>query len=67
MHPVGFSDRKLSQGKFKYDVFDKEMLAIVHSMNKWRRFLQVAAHKTILYSDHLNLTYFKTAVILNGR
>jgi hypothetical protein len=43
------------------------MLAIVFSLWKWRYFLQGAYHKTIIYSDHQNLTDFKTAVSLNRR
>jgi hypothetical protein len=43
------------------------MLAIVFSLRKWCYFLQGAYHKTILHSDHQNLTYFMTAVSLNRR
>jgi len=43
------------------------MLAVVFCLKKWRYFLQGAEHKTIVYSDHQNLTYFKTAVSLNRR
>jgi hypothetical protein len=67
LHPVSFISRKLSQAELNYDVFDKEMLAIVFSLRKWRYFLQGAEHKTIIYSDHQNLTSFKTAVSLNRR
>jgi len=67
LHPVSFMSRKLSQAEFNYDVYDKEMLGIVFSLRKWRYFLQGAQHKTIIYSDHQNLTYFKMAVSLNRR
>jgi hypothetical protein len=67
LHPVDFISRKLSQPELNYDVFDKQMLAIVFSLRKWSYFLQGAEHKTIVYSDHQNLTYFKTAVSLNRR
>jgi hypothetical protein len=67
LHPVSFISRKLSQAEFNYDIFDKKMLAIVFALRKWRYFLQGAEHKTIVYSDHQNLTYFKTAVSLNRR
>jgi hypothetical protein len=67
LHPVSFISRKLSQAELNYDVFDKEMLAIVFSLRKWRYFLQGAEHKSIVYSDQNNLTYFKTAVSLNRR
>jgi hypothetical protein len=66
-HPVSFISRILSQAELNYHAFDKEMLAIVFSLRKWRYFLQGAEHKTIVYSDHQNFTYFKTAVALNRR
>jgi len=67
LHPVSLICRKLTPAELNYDVHDKEMLAIVFSIRKWRHFLQGAEHKTIIYSDHHNLTYFKTAVSLNRR
>jgi len=67
LYPVSSISRKLSLAEFNYDVFDKEMLAVVFSLKKWRYFLPGAEHKTIVYSDHQNLTYFKTTVSLNRR
>jgi hypothetical protein len=67
LHPVNFISRKLSQAELNYDVYDKEMLAIVVSLRKWCYFLQGAYHETIVHSDHQNLTYFMTAVSLNRR
>jgi len=67
LHPVSFISRKQSAPELNYDVFDNEMLAIVVSLRKWRYFLQGVQHKTIIYSNHQNLTYFKTAVSLNRR
>ena len=67
LHPVSFISKKLSQAELNYDVFDKEMLAIVFSLRKWRYILQGAEHKTIVYSDHQNHTNFKTAISSNRR
>ena len=67
LRPVSFISRNLSQPEHNYDVFDKEMLAIVFSLRKWRYFLQGTQHKTVVYSDHQNLTYFTTAVSINRR
>jgi transposase InsO family protein len=67
IHPVRFTSRKLSPAEMNYDVYDKEMLAVVFSLNKNRHYLQGAVHKTTIYSDHQNLTYFKSAVLLNRR
>jgi len=67
IRPVSLISRKLNPVELNYDVYDKEMLAIVYSLKKWRHFLQGAMHKTIIYSDHQNLTYFKSTVILIRR
>ena len=65
IHPVRFMSRKLNPAELNYNVYDKEMLAIVFSFTKCRHFLQGATHKTIVYSDHQNLTYYQSAVVLN--
>jgi len=67
LHPVSFISRKLSPPELNYDVFDKEMLAVLFSLKTWRYVLQGAEHKMIVYPDHQNLTYFKTPVSLNRR
>jgi len=67
VHPVRFISRKLSQAEMNYDVYDKEMLAIVFSLQKDRHYLPGAEVETTIYSDHQNVTYFKTAVLLNRR
>jgi len=41
------------------------MLAIVYFLKKWKHSLQGATHKTIIYTDHQNLTYIKSAVVFN--
>jgi len=67
IHPVRCVLTKLNSAELNYDVYDKEMLAVVHSLNKSRHFLQEAIHKTTIYSDHQNLKYFKTAILMNQR
>jgi len=67
IHPIRFVFRKLNPAELNYDVYDKEMLAVVFSLRKNRHYLQGAVHETTIYSDHQNLTYFKTAVLLNRR
>jgi hypothetical protein len=67
IHPVMFLSRKITDAKFNDDVFDKEMLAIVYALEKWRQFLQCLEFKTTIFSDHQNLSYFTTKVILNRR
>jgi len=67
IHPVRFTSRKLTPAELNYDVYDKEMLAVVFSLNKNRHYLQGAEHKTTIYSDHQNLTYFQSTPLMNRR
>jgi len=67
IHPVRFVSRKLTPAELIYDVYDKEMLAIVFSLRKNCHYLQGAEHTTTIFSDHQNLTYFKSTILLNRR
>jgi len=67
LHPIGFASRKLNPAELNYDVYNKEMLAVVYYFKFWRHFLEGAEIKTRVLSDHQNLVYFKTAVTLNRR
>jgi len=65
LHRVSNISSKLSPTELNYDIFDKELLAIVFSLKKWMPFLQGAEHKMIVYYNPQNLSYFKTAISLN--
>ena len=67
IHPVRLVSRKLNPAELNYDVYDKKILAVVFSLRKNRHYLQGAEHKTTIFSDHQNLTYFNTVVLLNRR
>jgi hypothetical protein len=67
IHPVVFISNKFSPAELNYQIYDKEMLAIVYPMKQWRCYLQGAIHTTIVYSDHMNLQYFKETNQLNRR
>jgi len=67
IHPCAALSRKLSPAEFNYDVLDKEMLAIVYALQKWRHYVLGTEHKTIVLMDHQNLEYFTKKVKLNRR
>jgi len=66
-HPIAYWSRKLTAAELNYDIYDKELLAIVEAFKEWRIYLQGAAHQTQVYSDHKNLLYFTTTKELNRR
>ena len=67
LHPVAYYSRKLSPAELNYEIYDKEMLAIVEAFKEWRHYLEGAQHKITVYSDHKNLEYFTKTKTLNRR
>ena len=65
--PVVFYSRKLIGTKEQYEIYDKEMLAIVECLKQWRVHLSGAAVQTRVFTDHKNLEYFTTMKVLNKR
>ena len=43
------------------------MLAIMEALEDWRQYLLGAKHRVEVWTDHLNLTYFRQAQKLNRR
>ena len=48
-------------------VYDRELLGIIQALEKWRHYIQGSGHTTIIFPDHKNLMYFRTAQKLNNR
>ena len=67
LHPIAYYSRKLKPAEINYEIYDKEMLAIVDSFTHWRHYLEDAKHKTLVLTDHKNLEYFLDAKKLNRR
>src|SRR5467141_3473802 len=66
-HPVAFLSKSLSLVERNYEIHDKEMLAIIRSLQEWRHFVEGADHPCEILTDHKNLEYFMTAKQLNRR
>lgn len=64
---IAYYSRKLTPAELNYDIHDKELLAIVASMEQWRAYLEGAKHVVTVYTDHKNLLYFTTTKVLNRR
>jgi len=53
--------------EWNYEIYDKEMLAIIRALEEWRHFLEGATHPVEIWTDHKNLEYFMMAKKLNHR
>ncbi len=58
-HPVAYYSTTLSETERNYDIYDKELLAVVKSLRHWRTYLAGAPHQIVIHTDHSNLLYWK--------
>ena len=65
--PIAFLSRTMQPAERNYEIYDKELLAIVEALAKWRQYLLDAAETFKIWTDHENLKYFQEPHKLNGR
>ena len=53
-----YFSKKLLPAERNYDVFDKELMAILYALCHWRRYLQGTETPVTIFSDHKNLFTF---------
>jgi len=66
-HPVAFFSKSLDIHERNYKIYDKELLAVIRGLEEYRHHLKGHPHKTEIWSDHQNLTFFRTAQKLTRR
>jgi hypothetical protein len=68
-HPVAYYSHIMSSAELNYDIHDKEMLAIIKSLEEWRPELVRLQREDRfeILSDHRALEYFMTTKKLNAR
>jgi hypothetical protein len=64
-HPLAYESRKLRGPELLYNIYDKEMLAIMHALAKFRQYLVGA--RFVVKSDHNSLKYLLEQKDLNER
>lgn len=67
LHPVAFFSRKLIPAECNYDIYDKELMAIVRAFEEWRAELEGTGMPVQVISDHKNLQHFMTTKRLSRR
>lgn len=66
-HPCAYISKTFSPTERNYEIYDRELLAIIRALEEWRHYIQGSPHTTIVLSDHKNLTYYREARKLNRR
>ena len=56
---VGFMSDSMSPPKRNYEIYDKELLAIICALKKWRKQLLSTDEDFEVWTDHKNLQYFQ--------
>ena len=64
-HPVAYYSKKLILPELNYNIYNKELLAIVTVLKKWRVFLYKIAELFIIKTDYKNLIKILTTKELN--
>lgn len=67
LRPVAYFSAKHSAQQCNYEIYDKELLAIIKCMEEWRPELQGTAEPFEIVTDHKNLQYFMTTKALSQR
>ena len=65
--PIAFRSQSLTPAERNYEIYDKEMLAIMDSLSEWRQYLLGARQTFEIWTDHLNLQYFRKPQKINYR
>ena len=66
-HPVAYLSQSLLPAKRNYEIYDRELLAIVRALEAWRHYIMGGPHAMCILTDHKNLTYFWSPQKLNRR
>lgn len=60
-HHCAVLSRKLSSAERNSDIGNRELLAIKVSLDEWRHWLEGAEQLFLVWTDHINLDYLRTA------
>lgn len=66
-HPVAFFSKTMNPAEGNYPIHDKELLAIIRSLQEWEPILLSCKESFDIFTDHQALQYFATKRKLNSR
>ena len=64
---MAFLSKAMSPAECNYEVYDKELLAIMEALEDWQQYLVGSAEPFEILTDHLNLTYYRQPQKLSRR
>ncbi len=66
IHPCTFFSHRLTPPEWNYDIGNRELLAVKLALEEWRHWLEGTGVPFIVWTDHKNLEYIRTAKRLNS-
>ena len=67
LHPCAYFSRTFTPAQRNYDIYDRELLAVILALEEWRQYLQGTKHPITVITDHKNLSYIKDPRKLSRR
>ncbi len=66
VHPCAFFSHRLSSAERNYDIGNRELLAVKLALEEWRHWLEGSGVPFVVWTDHKNLEYIRSAKRLNS-
>ena len=66
-HPCAYLSQTFGPVERNYDIYDRELLAVMRALDAWRHYLLGSPTTVQVFTDHKNLTYFRQPRNLNRR
>ena len=67
LHPCAYHSSTFAPAERNYDIYDRELLAVIQALKEWRHYLTGTEHPVTIITDHKNLGYFKQPQKLSCR
>jgi hypothetical protein len=67
LRPVAYFSKKHATAECNYEIYDKELLAIIRCFEEWRPELEGSPFPIAVLTDHKNLEYFMSTKKLTRR
>ena len=67
LHPCTYFSRTFLPAERNYDIYDRELLAVILALTEWRQYVQGTPHPVTIITDHKNLSYLKDPRKLSRR
>ena len=55
-HPCSYLSQSFSPAEHNYDIYDRELLAVIRALKSWHHYLHVSPFPVQVFTDHKNLT-----------